>query len=215
MATPPSEQDIIIFAEWFCEERTKTFLKDMNICMTPDENKSHAYMPAVMGCASFIELFAGLFSGAINPVGINNILKFTNRFLDNSEFTDESICLLFAMFRNKIAHVSRPYIFDSHNGVGQNNPLKVKYPQRRFTWIITATFEKPAIQITPEAGKLNNQRHPSWKDASYSHICRINLKRLVRKLPEAVTGQRGYLVNLSKDPEARDYFRKCMDSFYP
>ncbi len=67
----PSKTEIIEFAKWFCNERIETFQKDMRICMTPNENKQHAYMPAIMGCASFIELFSGLFSGNVSdPVGI-------------------------------------------------------------------------------------------------------------------------------------------------
>ena len=186
----------------------------MSICMTPDHNRSHAYMPAVMGCASFIELFAGLFAGDIDPVGIRNILNFTNHFLDNSEFTEERVCLFFAMFRHKVAHVSRPYsVFDSHN-VRQTNPLR-SYPRRRFTWKITATFKKPTIQIISNAGDLKKSRRPSWKTAPYSHICQINLKRMIQKLPEAVSGPHGYLNSLSTDPKLRQNFRRCMDSFYP
>lgn len=214
MQKTPSDNEIISFAKWFCDDRIKTFRKDMKICMTPNENKSHAYMPAVMGCASFIELLAGLYAGNLNPVGISNILKFTNQFLDNSEFTEERICLFFAMFRHKVAHVSRPYsIFDSHD-VKNSDPLKT-YPQRRFTWKVTASFKNPAIQIIPKLGHLKKSRQPPWKGASYSHICQINLKRLIRALPDAVTGHKGYLAHLSTDCTLRKNFTKCMDSFYP
>ena len=171
-------------------------------------------MPAVMGCASFIELFAGLFAGDIDPVGIRNILNFANSFLDNSEFTEERVCLFFAMFRHKVAHVSRPYsVFDSHD-VRQNNPLR-SCPRRRFTWKITATLRKPAVQIISKAGDLQKSRRLSWKTAPYSHICQINLKRMIQELPEAVLGPNGYLNSLSTDPNFREKFRKCMDSFYP
>lgn len=213
---PPSASEIVRFANWFCGERIKTFRKDMSICMTPDENRSHAYMPAVMGCASFIELFAGLFAGQVSdPVGILKILDFTNKFLDNSEFTQERICLLFAMFRHKVAHVSKPYsIFYSHDARPKDNPLKF-LPPRRFTWKITATFNKPAIQIIPKLGHINKSRRPSWRTASYSHICQINLKRMIKELPESVSGLHGYLNNLSADPDLQENFRRCMDSFYP
>lgn len=172
-------------------------------------------MPAVMGCASFIELFAGLYAGNIEKsVEIKNILTFTNIFLDNLEFTEERICLFFAMFRHKVAHVSKPYsVFDSHD-VPKNNPLK-NYPQRRFTWKITATFGNPAIQIITKTGDIKRTRRPSWKTASYSHVCQINLKRLIRKLPEAISGQHGYLAELSADQNVRNNFVKCMDLFYP
>jgi hypothetical protein len=216
LASTPSASAIVQFANWFCSERIKTFKKDMSICMTPDKNHSHAYMPAVMECASFIELFAGLFAGKVSdPVIIMNILNFTNNFLDNTEFTEEHICLFFVMFRHKIAHVSRPYsVFDSHD-VRPNNPLKNSYPRRRFTWKITATFKKPAIQIIPKAGDINKNRRPPWKTAPYSHICQINLKRMILELPKAVSGPHGYLNSLSADPVLRENFRKCMDSFYP
>ncbi len=215
MTNNPSASEIIRFANWFCGERIKTFRKDMSICMTPDENSSHAYMPAVMGCASFIELFAGLFAGQVSdPVGIKKILNFTNKFLDNSEFTEECVCLFFTMFRHKVAHVSRPYsIFDSHD-VHQNNPLR-NYPRRRFTWKITATFNKPTIQIISKAGNLKKTRHPPWKTASYSDICQINLKRMIKELPKAVLAPLGYLDSLSNNPNLRENFRRCMDSFYP
>lgn len=183
--------------------------------MTPDENKQHAYMPAIMGCASFIELFSGLFSGNVSdPVGIANIICFTKRFLDKSEFTEERICLFFSMFRHKVAHVSRPYsVFDSHD-VHNNNPLK-NYPKRRITWYITATYKKPAIEIIAKNGELKKDRRPPWKQAPYSHICQINLKRMIKVFPNAVTGPKGYLNEIMCCQSVRNDFIKCMDSFYP
>jgi len=215
MINNPLHAEIVKFANWFCDERIQTFQKDMNICMTPNRHGSHAYVPAVMGCASFIELFAGLFAGCINrSVGIKHILNFTKSFLDSSEFTEECVCLFFAMYRHKVAHLSRPYsVFDSYD-VNKKNPL-LNYLQRRFTWKITATETKPAIQIISQTGEVPKYRRPSWKTAQYTHICEIHLKRLIMELPKAVSGSSGYLKRLSADPKVRANFKKCMDSFYP
>jgi hypothetical protein len=214
MPTTGSKSEILTFAKWFCEDRVETFEKDMRICMTPDEKGRHAYMPSVIGCASFLELFAGLHAGSVDPVGIKNILSFANKYLDTSEFKEESVCIFFEMFRHKVAHVTRPYsVFDSH-AVKPNSPLK-NYPQRRLTWRVTASFQKPSIQIIQRSGKIKNSRRPPWKLASYSHICKINLKRMIRELPKAIIGPTGYLDSLAIDSDIRKKFVKCMDSFYP
>ena len=212
----PSDNEIIKFADTFCGDRIKTFKKDMDICMTPNKDKSHAYMPAIMGCAGFLELFSGLYAGNVeDPVSIRNILNFTNQFLDNTEYTEECICLFFAMFRHKVAHLSRPYsVFDSHNVRSNHHPL-LSYPRRRFTWIITATFEKPAIKIISKSANIKKTRRPSWKQVSFTHICRIHLKRLIRSLQEAVAGTSGYLNCLYCSPEIRENFKNCMDAFFP
>lgn len=209
------EREILEFANWFCLDRVETFRMDMQICMTPDAKGKHAYMPAVMGCASFIELFAGLFRGNVDKaVPIPEIVNFTNKYLDNSEFTEELVCLFFIMFRHKVAHVSRPYsVFDTH-GVHGGHKLLLTYDRRRLSWEITATFKKPAIQIVPDRGEVKKSRRPSWKTAQYSHLCQIHLKRMIRELPNAIIGPCGYLNCLFRDYDARENFRKCMDSFY-
>ncbi len=214
MSSSPSESEILAFAKWFCEERIETFRKDMRICMTADEQGRHAYMPALMGCASFIELFSGLCAGKVSSVGINNILRFTSRYLDTTEFSEERICIFFEMFRHKVAHVTRPYsVFDSHD-VRQNSPL-MRYPRRRLTWRITASYQKPSIQIIAKVGNIKRARRPEWKSAAYTHICKVNLKRMIQQLKEAITDQNGYLNSISIESDIRRKFVKCMDSFYP
>lgn len=214
MPSTPSQSEILAFAKWFCEERIETFEKDMRICMTADGQGRHAYMPALMACASFIELFAGLHAGKVSSVGISNILKFTNRYLDATEFTEERICIFFEMFRHKVAHVTRPYsVFDSHD-VSTNNPLR-NYPPRRLTWRITTSYQKPSIQIIAKVGNIKRTRRPQWKSAAYSHICKVNLKRMIKQLQGAITGQNGYLNSLSIESDIRRNFVLCMDSFYP
>lgn len=213
MGSQPSTSEVLSFARWFCNDRLETFSKDMKICMTPDENKRHAYMPAVMACASFIELFSGLHAGKLNQVGLKNIVKFSRSYLDTTEFSEERVYLFFEMFRHKVAHVSRPYsVFYTHS-VGTKSPLR-NYPARTITWRITASFNSPAIEIISKAGSINKSRRPPWKTASYSHLCKINLKRMNRVLINSINGQNGYFESLTKDEELRRKFVKCMDSFY-
>lgn len=201
-------------AEWFCRDRRETFVKDMEICMTPDSTGSHAYMPGLISCATIIELFSGLWHGeAKDPVPLNKIIEFMKQFFDGEEFTEEAVVMFFTMFRHKVAHVSKPYsVFRTHN-VRRNNPL-LNYPDRRFSWCVKANHSKPAILLEEKRGMVEDGRKPSWKSGDFEWLCTIHLKRLIKQIQESIFGATGYLYELKRSRERQEKFVGCMDEFY-
>jgi len=60
-----SDADVVRFAKAFLDNHIERFKKDIAICLTADQNNSHAYFPALMACIAFADLLSGLNAGKL------------------------------------------------------------------------------------------------------------------------------------------------------
>ncbi len=204
-----NRDDLILYANKFVKRRIKTFRKDISICLTADENHSHAYMPALLTCISLLELFSGLYAGKLKRIGIDGILSYSKRFLKTNTYTCDRLSVLYEMFRHKIAHVTQPYgVFDTYS-VYSKHPLK-QFPKRLITWKVNASDRHPPIDIVSKAGTLTEQ--PPWH-VRYTHKCMVSIHRLNIDICKSATGKGGYLEELKKEEGVQNRFEKCMIEF--
>lgn len=196
--------EAVRFAIWFCGERVETFDKDLAICLREDNQGRHAYMPALITCVGLLELFSCLTIGNLDAKGNDRIQNFVGRFMNTYDYPSSVIKVLWGMFRNKIAHLGRPYgvqRFDDQLG-------------RLITWEIDESGTVPAIEIRDEIGSINDSRKPTWLAGRYTHRCVVHLKTLGNDIREAVIGPTGYVNQIQTDAGLRDNFKKCMNKFF-
>jgi len=200
----PTESEIVKYAVWFANERVETFKKDMAICLRPDEQNRHAYMPALIACTGMLELFACLLRGNLEEKGIDRIVEFANHFMNSTHYSKTVLKILWHVFRHKIAHVSKPY------GVQHIAELDSDGKKGLITWEITEYDCEPAIQITKEPGIIPSDRRPGWHSGRYTHRCIIHLPTIARDIQNAISGPEGYIQRVCEDSELQENFRKCM-----
>lgn len=188
--------------------RTTGFKKDIEICtkgyaVPGKKDKTHAYMPALITCISYLEYMASLYTGSFDATAQSKVNQYSRIFLDKNEYSTENIRILYKVFRNPIAHRGIP------SGIVKDQKDNVI---RRITWKIYVRPEAKAINIKKEKGVL--KRDPPW-EVSYSHRGIVSIGRLWRDLVYSVEGNQGFIDCLKVDMKRLDNFYKIMRILYP
>jgi hypothetical protein len=102
-----SDAEIAEFARKFLDEHVKRFNKDIAICLRPDENRSHAYFPALITCISFAELLSGLHAGNLESRdALKKLDDYASDFMDRTVYDSDRLEILYKMLRHKVAHLA-------------------------------------------------------------------------------------------------------------
>lgn len=99
-------------AKEFVTGRLGDFIKDTNICLTPNAEDNHAYLPGVFSCVTFLELLSGLRWGRLKHGGSCNTVEAVNAFCAAYMppiYNRDNIELLYFVFREQIAHIGIPH----------------------------------------------------------------------------------------------------------
>ncbi len=195
------------FAKKFVLGRLAGFEKDMEICLRPMPSKArsgdtHAYFPALTACCGMLEYLAAMHSGRVKGLGRNEVAAWSNLYMPQPDYDNETIRVLMVAFRNSVAHrgIASGVWIDRING--PNNG-------RRLTWKISEDTNKPSIDIVTENGVLIND--PPWP-CSYTHRVHIYLKSMV---DEIETGAKHFAEDLNNNSALHKCFYSCMSKLYP
>jgi hypothetical protein len=192
-----SDAEVAEFAKKFLDEHVERFNKDIAICLRPDENRSHAYFPALISCIAFAELLSGLHAGNLKSDGLKKLKDYASDFMDTTIYDADRLKILYEMFRHKVAHLAQPCaVFDTGT--------------KRITWTVEESGPKPAIEIVREKSQILRAVTP-WP-VHYDHRAYVRIEGLANDIRESVPK---YLRHLKADKLACDRFRKCMEHFFP
>jgi hypothetical protein len=203
-----SDAEVAEFARRFLGEHVGRFNKDIAICLRPDENRSHAYFPALITCIAFAEFLSGLHAGNLKGDGLRKLKAYASDFMDQTIYDADHLEILYEMFRHKVAHLALPYaVFDT----------KTKRPghlRRLITWTVQASGPRPAIEIKPVTPPSPRQvlRSATPWPVYYDHRAFVRIGSLARDIRKSV---RRYLRHLKADKSAIDRFKSCMNDFFP
>jgi hypothetical protein len=199
--------NIAMFAPRFIQGRLDGFEKDMTICLTPTKHASasgitHAYLPALAACCGLLEYLAGLYRGNLEKNGWQQVAKFAKRYLPQPDFDEETVRILFQVFRHPIAHrgIASGIWVDPNDGPGKG---------RRITWQVSADTKRPACEVAAKAGQLT--RDPPWT-CSYTHCGHIHLRSLWIDIRNAADR---YSKEIAVDQQLLESFATCMNRLYP
>lgn len=217
MKPPPNiypfktKRDVVRFAKMFIRRRIIGFRKDIDICLTANAKRSHAYMPGLMTCLSFMDLLSGLYSGKVDRHNHVHFLGYAKAFLiPTGRYDEDTLKILYIGFRHKIAHLSHPYfVFDT------SRDSRIGGPRKRITWTIGAAHRKPPIELIPYPTRRLMRQQPTPRKVYYDYRIKISVRSLARDAIKTVRGPNGYLKRLETSPKLRAHFRKCMSEFYP
>lgn len=201
-----TDDGVIRFAKIFVRRRLKGFKKDIDICLKPDENKSHAYMPALMACFSLLDLFSGLYAGQMSGHNHEQLIKYMRDFAPPNRYDDYCLKVAYVGFRHTLAHLSHPYFVLN---TGKDNRLKQK--QMLLTWTISEEENDPPIELITLQKPKKIKRQPTPWALSYDHRIHISIPSLAR---DTVDTAPRYLAKLEHDEDLQVKFRKCMCEFY-
>lgn len=198
--------DMPAFAARFLKGRMEGFSKDMRICLTGVSvqgqlESTHAYFPALAACCATLEYLAGLHVGRLERLGKREVVEYALAFLDQPDYDQESIRLLFDAFRNPVAHRGIA------SGVWKDNHDNHK--GRRVTWNIHADTKRPALTLMPQSGVI---KYDSPWECSYTHRMHIRLGRLWRDIESSVDR---YIAAIQVDAVLQRNFSNCMRALYP
>src|SRR5262249_16590096 len=201
-----SDAEVVEFAQEFLKNRRETFRKDIDICMTPDANKSHAYFPALITCIAFADLLSGLYAGKLDGHGLNELKNYVSRFMDTAAYNPDRLDILYECFRHKVAHLAQPYaVFDTYS----KERFRTQ-PRRLITWTVREDEYRPAIEIVSEKKQI--ERAPTPWAVFYDHRATISVPTLAKDIEASMPK---YLDHLRKDQVARDRFKNCMNHYFP
>jgi hypothetical protein len=137
------DKELINFARLFFRDRVGSFRKDVAICLTADENRSHAYLPALITCIGFIDLLSGLYAGKLDGHGLRELKTYAAKFMDGTKYDPLRIEVLYLAIRHKLAHLSFPYlVFDT----ATRTEFAGK-KHRRITWTVQASKRVIPIEL--------------------------------------------------------------------
>jgi hypothetical protein len=198
---------MVAFARDFIQKRSSGLRKDIGICLTDTLavdgiNTTHAYFPALGACCGFLEYMTALYRGRLSGIGWEQVLRWTKRYMQQPDYADDVVRVLFDAFRHSVAHrgIATGIWFErSRNGL----------PERRVTWKLLEDSERPACQLIAEDGVLVND--PPWP-SPFTHRMHIHLAALAEDLCVAATA---YADDLAKDAALRENFERAMQALYP
>jgi hypothetical protein len=199
-----SDAEVAEFARKFLDEHVERFNKDIAICLRPDENRSHAYFPALITCIAFAELLSGLHAGNLESRdALKKLDDYASDFMVRTVYDSDRLEILYKMFRHKVAHLAQPYaVFDA-------KPKFPGQPRRLITWTVEESGSKPAIEIVQETSQI--RAVTPWP-VRYDYRAYVRIESLARDIRESVPK---YLRHLKTDKSACDCFKKCMKHFFP
>ena len=203
-----SETELIDYAKWFLRHRAKAFRKDIEICMTANSDRQHAYFPALITCISFLDLLSGLYAGKIDGHGAHELKHYIKRFMNAPNYAHMD--LLYQMFRHKIAHIAYPYpVFDTTTKPKIFGGQK----QRRVTWMVCARRRDPRpIQLIDYASAQAPIKTKVPWPVPYDSRIIVSIRRLKNDITKSI---REYLHCLKSEPIRRMNFAKCMKVYFP
>jgi hypothetical protein len=201
-----SDAEVAEFARKFLAQHVERFNKDIAICLRPDENRSHAYFPALITCIAFAELLSGLRAGNLESDVLKKLNDYASDFMDRTVYDSDRLEILYKMFRHKVAHLAQPYaVFDA-------KPKFSGQPRRLITWTVEESGTRPAIEIVPEKSPKQILTAVTPWPVHYDHRAYVRIASLASDIRESVLK---YLQHLKTDKSACDHFRKCMEYFFP
>ena len=206
-----SESELLDFAAFFLGSQVKKFRKDIDICLTADRNRRHAYFPALITCIGFADLLSGLHAGKVEGHSLSELVTYAQTFMDRTHYTPQNLTILYECFRHKVAHLNHPYmVFDT-----RTKPSKFPNHSMRLTWTVCASRRSPPIEVIryPRPISLRKTRTP-W-NVEYDHRVKISVRSLATDIVGSIYGPSGYRQHLHKDGSARSRFERCMNDFYP
>jgi hypothetical protein len=116
-----SDKEVVQFARAFLANRVGTFRKDIQICLTPDKNKTHAYFPALITCIGFADFLSGLHAGRLEGHSLPELKAYAKKFMSPVTYEDFTLEILYEMFRHKLAHFAHLYsVFDTSTAAFQD-----------------------------------------------------------------------------------------------
>jgi hypothetical protein len=200
-----SREDVVRFARIFIRRRVKGFEKDINICLTPNAQGSHAYMPGLMTCFALLDLLSGLYFGKLDR---NNHVEFTRLFreLMPGRYDEYELKALYVAIRHKLAHFSHPYFV-------LNTALEPRLKERPMllSWTISEEAANPPLQIVKfRRSRLARVQPVPWK-TRVDHRIEISIRSLA---DDAIALARTYTKKLESAPHLWEKFRDCMSEFY-
>jgi hypothetical protein len=135
-----SDAQLLRYASWFVRDRIKVFREDVQICMTANADRHHAYFPALITCIGFLDFLSGLHAGKFDSLKLPDLQKYIRAFFRRpNDYTH--IDIFYTMFRHKIAHIAYPYlVFDTAS-------KKLPPPRRRVTWTVGIYANKNPIEL--------------------------------------------------------------------
>ena len=203
----PTEQ--ASFAREFVERRVGGFDKDINICLTANDAGSHAYMPGLMTCLSFLDLLSGLRIGDIDSQTIRHFLEFMADFTPPGRYGPVTLRILYVAFRHKLAHLGHPY-FVLNTKKDKRQRFK-DLPQMLLAWEFDSEPHDPPIELieypTPQRTKIQ----PVPKEVLYTHRMCVSVRTLAEDAKDAAAN---YMRRLETDANLLACFVACMDDFY-
>jgi hypothetical protein len=202
-----TDAEVVRFAKAFLREHSERFRKDIKICLTRDNNKAHAYLPALISCISFADLLSGLYAGRLDGHGVKELKNYAGRFM-GADYTQDRVDLLYECFRHKIAHLAQPYaVFDT-----LSKPKAFRGKRRLITWTVRASGPRPPIEIVAQTPpKQIRQAVTPWP-VQYDHRVFVSVRGLASDVEKSA---KKYLCNLAADATARENFKKCMLHYFP
>jgi len=203
-----NNRDLIAFAERYLDVRIKDFIKDIKICLTDDENGSHAYFPALLTCLSMLDLLSGLYAGNMEKSTLNMLWRYVKKFMDPKKYSRTNVAVLYVGFRHKIAHHSHPcYVLDT----GKDARIP---GDKRISWMVSEKWRDAPIEILPEPGGYLKTFTPPWR-VPYDHRAYLSIPHIKDDIVDSINSVNGYLETLKKDRQTRVHFAKCMLYFFP
>jgi hypothetical protein len=202
-----SDAEVAEFARKFLAQHVERFSKDIAICLRPDENRSHAYFPALITCIAFAELLSGLHAGNLDGGGgLKKLKDYASDFMDATIYDADRLEILYEMFRHKVAHLAQPY------AVFEAKPAFRGQPRRLMTWTVEESGARPAIEIVRETSQMQILRAVTPWAVHYDHRAYVRIASLASDILESVPK---YLERFQTDKSACVRFRDCMKLFFP
>jgi hypothetical protein len=186
------------------------FEKDIRICLTPilathRKGETHACFPALAACCGAIEYLAALSIGIPAPIkrGMSrgHIQDFARRYMAQPDYDEETMRILWDLFRNGTAHhgITSGVWVDQHT----------QQSSRRLTWAIDERTGRPAVEVRKKVGTLT--RHPPW-DCAHTHVATVRLGQLALDIPTAADQLAD---DIAAGGKALERFRVAMEVLYP
>ena len=203
-----TDAEVVRFAKAFLREHLERFRKDIKICLTRDENKAHAYFPALMSCISFADLLSGLYAGKLEGYALKELRNYTSKFL-GAEYTADRIDVLYECFRHKVAHLAQPYaVFDTQS----KSKTFGGQGRRLITWTVRASGPRPPIQIVAQSAPNQIVGAATPWPVQYDHRAFVSVRSLASDVEKSA---QKYMRCLATDAAARENFKKCMVTYFP
>ncbi len=203
-----TRQDVVAFAKKFVRSHNGRFRKDVRICLTANEERNHAYFPALMTCISYLDFLSGLYAGKVKGHGLNELTQYAQAFMDGTHYNAVNLEILYKCFRHKVAHLAHPYaVFDSK----KNN---IDGPKRLITWTVYASDKVPPIEVE-HCGRTKIQKSMTPWDTYYDHRAHVRVRRLMIDAIRSTNGENGYIRYVEQSTTGQDNFVTCMSVFYP